>query len=289
MNNKISLIGAPTDIGAGTRGSSMGPEALRVANIGQVLEGHGLEVLDRGNLSGPPNPWQPPEEGYRHLDAVAEWNRNVHEAIYAELGDGRMPVLLGGDHCLGIGSISAVARHCREAQKKLRVLWLDAHADFNTPDTSPSGYLGGMGLAAACGRWDSGLGDTGPRLDPARITLCGVRDLDPGERVALELAGVPGVARLSEVADLVRDTPVFVHLDLDVLDPDVMPAHFPAPLGLSLAGLATVLLEVAAAAIPVGVEITAFEAPGDPGERKLVAARIADAVEPLLDGARQET
>ena len=75
MKTKVSLIGAPTDIGAGTRGSSMGPEALRVANIGPVLESHGLEVLDRGNLSGPPNPWKPPEDGYRHLDAVVAWNQ----------------------------------------------------------------------------------------------------------------------------------------------------------------------------------------------------------------------
>jgi arginase len=148
MNTKVSLIGAPTDIGAGMRGSSMGPEALRVANIGQVLESHGLEVLDRGNLSGPPNPWKPPENGYRHLDAVAEWNRSVHEAIYAELQGGRMPVLLGGDHCLGIGSISAVARHCRETGKKLRVLWLDAHADFNTNLLTPAA------TSMAC-RWPS--------------------------------------------------------------------------------------------------------------------------------------
>src|ERR1039458_3969493 len=122
MNRRVSLIGAPTDIGAGSRGSSMGPEALRVANIGPVLEGHGLEVADRGNPTGPPNPWQPPSAGYRHLDAVAAWNRTVHEAVHAELAEGRMPVLLGGDHCLGIGSISAVARDCRESHKKLRIL-----------------------------------------------------------------------------------------------------------------------------------------------------------------------
>jgi arginase len=132
MNRLVSLIGAPTDIGAGVRGASMGPEALRVADIGPVLVGHGLDVVDRGNLGGPANPWQPPHEGYRHLDAVAAWNRTVHDAVHVELVGGRMPILLGGDHSLGIGSISAVARHCREAGKKLRVLWLDAHADFNT-------------------------------------------------------------------------------------------------------------------------------------------------------------
>src|SRR5512138_753200 len=105
LNTRISLIGAPTDIGAGARGASMGPEALRVANIRSVLEGHGLEVLDRGNLAGPTNPWQPPVDGYRHLPEVVAWNRLVHDAVYAELALDRFPILLGGDHSLAIGSI----------------------------------------------------------------------------------------------------------------------------------------------------------------------------------------
>jgi uncharacterized protein (TIGR00730 family) len=147
MLNKVTLIGAPTDIGAGARGASMGPEALRVANIGPILEGHGLEVKDRGNLSGPGSP----TDGYRHLPEVAAWNRLVHDAVYEELTDGRMPILLGGDHCLGLGSISAVARHCRDTGKKLRVLWLDAHADFNTSALTPSGNIHGMPVACLCG------------------------------------------------------------------------------------------------------------------------------------------
>ena len=151
MNSRITLIGAPTDIGAGSRGASMGPEALRVANLGPVLVSHGLEVIDRGNLAGPPNPWQAPVEGYRHLDEVVAWNQAVHDAVHAELALGRLPILLGGDHCLGLGSISAVARHCREAGKKLRVLWLDAHADFNTSELTPSGNLHGMPVACLCG------------------------------------------------------------------------------------------------------------------------------------------
>ncbi len=112
MLKKVSLIGAPTDIGAGAPGASMGPEAQRVAHNGPNREGPGQEVLDRGNLIGPSNPWQPPDAGYRHLPEVVAWNRLVHDAVYAELTDGRLPILLGGDHCLGLGSISAVARHC---------------------------------------------------------------------------------------------------------------------------------------------------------------------------------
>ena len=114
MLNRVSLIGAPTDIGAGTRGASMGPEALRVARIKSTLESQGVEVADRGDLVGPANPDLPPDQGYRHLQQVRAWCQGVHDAVQAELRDQRLPILLGGDHALSIGSISAVARHCRE-------------------------------------------------------------------------------------------------------------------------------------------------------------------------------
>ena len=147
----VSIIGAPTDVGAGDRGARLGPEALRIAGLGEALAARGVDVLDRGNLEGPRNPWQGPVEGYRHLAEVTEWNRLVMEAMHAELAGGRMPILLGGDHCLGLGSITGVARYCREAGKKLRVLWLDAHADFNTSQVTPSGNIDGLPVACLCG------------------------------------------------------------------------------------------------------------------------------------------
>ena len=119
------------------------------AGLQAALESHGLTVLDRGNLSGPTNPWQPPVDGYRHLPEVVEWNRRVFDAMLAELRLGHLPILMGGDHCLGLGSISAVARHCAEVGKKLRVLWLDAHADFNTSELTPSGNVHGMPVACS--------------------------------------------------------------------------------------------------------------------------------------------
>ena len=143
----VSLIGVPTDIGAGHRGASLGPEALRIAGLAQALAGRGVDVRDCGNLAGPANPWLPPVDGYRHLAQVVEWNTALMEASLGELRDGRMPVVLGGDHCLGIGSIAAVARHCRDTGKQLRVLWLDAHADFNTSAITPSGNVHGMPVA----------------------------------------------------------------------------------------------------------------------------------------------
>ncbi|MEO7337010.1 MAG: arginase family protein, partial [Caldimonas sp.] len=193
VNHRVSLIGAPTDIGAGSRGASMGPEAMRVAGILAVLQGHGLEVLDRGNLNGPTNPWQPPVNGYRHLPEVVAWNIAVHEAVLAELGLGRLPILLGGDHSLGIGSISAVARHCRETRRKLRVLWLDAHADFNTNGLTPSGNLHGMPMSCLCGYGPQELIEIGgqvPAISPKWIREIGIRSVDAGEKRLVHEAGL---------------------------------------------------------------------------------------------------
>src|SRR5690606_20129791 len=147
----VALIGAPADVGAGARGSSMGPEALRVAGLDKSLRRLGRTVIDRGNLGGPANPQAERREGYRHLAEVLAWCRAVHDAVYASLKDGELPVLLGGDHCLAIGSIAAVARYCAERGVPLSVLWLDAHADYNLPDSSPSGNLHGMPVSIVTG------------------------------------------------------------------------------------------------------------------------------------------
>jgi arginase len=238
MNRLVSLIGAPTDVGAGTRGASMGPEALRVANIQPTLEAHGLEVVDRGNLAGPPNPWQPAHEGYRHLDAVVAWNRIVHDAVHAELAGGRLPILLGGDHCLGIGSISAVARHCRETGKRIRVLWLDAHADFNTSLLTPSGNIHGMPVACLCGYGPRELVEIGgevPALHPKAIRQIGIRSVDPGEKKFVHEVGLEvfdmryidemGMRHTMELALATLDSNTHLHVsfDVDFLDPDVAP------------------------------------------------------------------
>ena len=238
MNRSISLIGAPTDIGAGARGASMGPEALRVANIQQTLEAHGLEVQDRGNLAGPANPWLPPVGGYRHLKEVVAWNRAVHEAVRAELRLGRLPILLGGDHCLGLGSISAVARHCRETGMKLRVLWLDAHADFNTSVLTPSGNIHGMPVACLCGNGPQELieiGGTVPALNAKSLRQIGIRSVDPGEKHLVHEVGLEvfdmryidemGMRHTMELALATLDDKTHLHVsfDVDFLDPDIAP------------------------------------------------------------------
>ncbi|MFM9916866.1 MAG: arginase, partial [Rhizobacter sp.] len=229
MNTHLSLIGAPTDIGAASRGASMGPEALRVADIVPVLQGHGLEVLDRGNLNGPTNPWLAPAGGYRHLAEVIAWNRIVHDAVLAELRLNRLPILLGGDHCLGVGSISAVARHCREANKKLRVLWLDAHADFNTNVLTPSGNIHGMPVACLCGQGPQQLIEIGgavPALNPKAVRQIGIRSVDDGEKRLVHEADLDvfdmryidemGMRHTMELALATLDANTHLHVSFDV-------------------------------------------------------------------------
>ena len=234
----VSIIGAPTDVGAGDRGARLGPEALRIAGLGEALAARGVDVLDRGNLEGPRNPWLGPVEGYRHLDEVTEWNRLVMEAMHAELAGGRMPILLGGDHCLGLGSITGVARYCREAGKKLRVLWLDAHADFNTSQVTPSGNIHGMPVACLCGlgpRELTHLGGDAPAITPDVVRQIGIRSVDQGEKKLVKEHGLDiydmryidevGMKRVMEEAldGMDDDTHLHVSFDVDFLDPSVAP------------------------------------------------------------------
>jgi arginase len=195
-------------------------------------------VRDCGNLDGPANPWQGAVEGFRHLPEVAQWNRILHEAVYGQLHEGRMPIVLGGDHCLGIGSISAVARHCREHQKRLRVLWLDAHSDFNTATLTPSGNIHGMPVACLCGHGPSELTSIGghvPALAARDLRLVGIRSVDPGEKRLVHEMGIEvfdmrfidemgmrqTMQRALEGVD--ADTHLHVSLDVDFLDPEISP------------------------------------------------------------------
>src|SRR5690606_31399594 len=234
----VSIIGAPTDIGAGTRGTRMGPEALRVAGLVEALAARGIDVVDRGNVEGPRNPWQPPVDGYRHLDQVVAWNRAVLEASTRELEAGRMPIMLGGDHCLAMGSIAAVAAHCRKHGRKLRILWLDAHTDFNTSDITPSGNVHGMPVACLCGIGPDALTSLGghvPEIEPGQVRQIGIRSVDQEEKRLVKQHGLDiydmryidevGMKQVMEeaLAGLDADTHLHVSFDVDMLDPSIAP------------------------------------------------------------------
>jgi arginase len=230
----ISLIGAPTDVGASVRGAGMGPDALRVAGLVEALRSQKFEVQDLGNLAGPPNPWAAPSGGLRHLDEVVAWNRAVFDAVSAVLAAGDFPLLMGGDHSVAIGSISAVARHCRTERKHLRVLWFDAHTDVNTEAISPSGNLHGMPVACLLGHGPQPLvGWSGERaaLRPEDVDFIGIRSVDADEKEAIRLLDLQvfdmrhidehGMRNTMTEAlhDVDEGTHLHVSFDLDCLDP----------------------------------------------------------------------
>jgi arginase len=237
-SHPVSVIAAPTDVGASVIGARMGPAALRVAGLVEALARYGCVVRDLGDLAGPPNPQQVAQGGYRHLDQVVAWCTAVHDAVHVELAASRLPLLLGGDHCLAIGSISAAARHCRERGQRLRVLWLDAHADFNTSDITPSGNIHGMPVACLCGHGPAaltGLSGVTPAMHSQELRQIGIRSVDEGEKRFLRAQGVEvydmryidemGMRRTMEMAlqGLDAHTHLHVSLDVDFLDPEIAP------------------------------------------------------------------
>jgi arginase family enzyme len=219
------------------------------------------ELLDARIVGSPGEPrsgtWE--EDLRDSRGCLLEAGGQVDDALDA----GLVPILLAGECSVSVATLPVVVRNRPDA----RVLWLDAHGDFNTPETTASGYLGGMCLAGACGLWETGFG-AGP--EPARIIMHGVRELDGGERVALDRCGVHRVEDPAQLEGL----EVFVHVDLDVLDPLAFPARVPAPGGLSPTGLREFLARAAAACTVVGAEITSAA----PGHGELAV----DAIAPLL-------
>ncbi|KRG69560.1 arginase [Pseudoxanthomonas dokdonensis] len=234
----VSLIGVPTDVGAGHRGARMGPEALRIAGLQEALAARGVDVVDVGNVDGPRNPWVGPVDGYRHLDEVVAWNRGLMQATALELEKGRLPIMLGGDHCLAMGSITAIARHCRNTGKKLRILWLDAHSDFNTSNVTPSGNIHGMPVACLCGIGPQALthlGGDAPAISADMVRQIGIRSVDPEEKRLIRENKVEvydmryidevGMKRTMEaaLAGVDDDTHLHVSFDVDFLDPSIAP------------------------------------------------------------------
>ncbi|WP_093382681.1 arginase [Variovorax sp. OV329] len=230
----IHLIGAPTDVGASVRGAGMGPDALRVADLPGILARHGFGVVDAGNLAGPATPWDAPANGLRHLDEVVSWNRSVYGAVDGALKAGHVPLLMGGDHCLAVGSISAVARHARSRGQGLRVIWLDAHSDVNTEATSPSGNLHGMPVSCLLGYGPEALvGWSGERaaLEAEAFRFIGIRSVDAQEKLAIRNQGLRvydmrhidengmRVTMTEALSDIDADTHLHVSFDLDCLDP----------------------------------------------------------------------
>ncbi|MFQ5724101.1 MAG: arginase [Terriglobia bacterium] len=240
MPGKVRIIGVPMDLGQDRRGVDMGPSALRVANLNARVRALSYTVEDFGNiLVRVPEEMQVGERRAKYLPAIAETSKEIARVVNRTLEEGYLPLLLGGDHSLAIGSFAGVAAYFRQRKQKVGYLWLDAHGDLNTPTTTPSGNVHGMPLACSLGYGPPQLtkisGST-PKVAPENCALVGVRNLDRGEKKLIRETGLRvftmreiderGMRAVMEeaLALATRDTAGFAaSLDLDVVDPSVAP------------------------------------------------------------------
>lgn len=251
MNKKVKIIGYPLDLGAGRRGVDMGPSALRIAGISQRLEQLDYEVQDMGDISvSIPETQDVFNPKLRYLPAIAKASNTLAIHVKNALDTGYFPLMLGGDHSMSIGSLAGIAAHCRDNNKRLGVIWVDAHSDINTPDTTPSGNIHGMPVAVGLGIGAKELTSVGGdfvKLSPSNVTMIGLRSVDPGERALIKELGIDAYS-MTEVDKLgmyaimltvlehmkTRVDHLHISFDIDSVDPSVAKGvGTPVPGGLS--------------------------------------------------------
>ncbi|MGO0058788.1 arginase [Brevibacillus fluminis] len=235
MNKNVSIIGVGMDLGADRRGVDMGPSAIRYAGVVKRLEGMGFSIKDIGDIVvNRPNQLVSTDH-HKYLDQVVEANTTLAAAVSKEMAEGRFPLVLGGDHSIAMGTIAGVTQHV----KNLGVIWFDAHGDLNTGETTPSGNIHGMPLAASLGLGHERLVNIGgfaPKIKAENVVVLGARDLDAGERALIKERGIKvftmheidrlGMARVMEeaIAHVSKNTDgVHLSFDLDGLDPHDAP------------------------------------------------------------------
>jgi arginase len=232
----VTIVGAPLDLGQGRRGVDMGPSAIRYAGLEERLASFGCTVVDRGNLATPePEALAVRDERARFLPEILDACAGLAGLVAEVVGEGGLPLVLGGDHSIALGTLAGLRTAAGAAGG---VIWIDAHGDLNTPETSPSGNVHGMPLAAALGLAGPGFAHPGlelPAVDPRRVVLLGVGSLVPAERTVIRETGIRaitmteidriGIERAVLEAIDRASGPGFVHvsLDLDALDPEVAP------------------------------------------------------------------
>jgi arginase len=232
----IEIIGVPSDLGANIRGANMGPAALRIANLHQKIEVLGFRVFDTGDILVPVRETIAAAEAKtKYLTVIADICEQVHEKAYDALANGRIPITLGGDHSISIGSVSGVSSYLASKNQTLGLIWFDAHADINTPDTSPSGNIHGMPLAAIIGQGHPELlkhAPNGKSVAPKNVALIGIRAIDANERRLCKESGIRyfTMREIDErgMSAVVKDAIAFasegtnalhVSFDLDAVDP----------------------------------------------------------------------
>ncbi len=238
---RIKIIGVPLDLGASRRGVDMGPSAVRVAGLEARLEALGHEVRDAGNISVPLAETKPSgHQSARYLKEITDTCTRAADSVLKALGEGMTPLILGGDHSVAAGSVSGVSEFFRRQNQKIGLIWIDAHADMNTPATSPSGNVHGMPLAALLGLGPDPLANilgTGPHVSPENTVIVGVRDIDAAEKENIRRAGVTEVYTMRDIDERGMRTVMeealraagrgtagyHVSLDMDWIDPEDAP------------------------------------------------------------------
>ncbi|MBK9248988.1 MAG: arginase [Ignavibacteria bacterium] len=238
MSKTVRLIGFPMDLGAGRRGVDMGPSALRIAEIAQKLEALGYTVFDEGDITVRTQEVLLVEDAtLKYLPEITNACQHLADKVEQVLNGGDFPIILGGDHSMSIGSISGIAAHCRKHNKRLGVLWIDAHTDINTPETSPTGNIHGMPIAALLGIGAKELTTIGGdfvKIEPNNIVYIGIRSIDEGERTLIKQLGIStytmfdidkyGIFTIVQnTLDQMRQSVDHLHIsfDLDSVDPTV--------------------------------------------------------------------
>ncbi len=239
---KVQIIGVPMDLGQDQRGVDLGPGALRYAGLSGALRRLGHQVVDAGNLPAPVRDSLDPADPRCYLTAIAQVCNALYRACLQAHADGAVPVALGGDHSIAAGTVAATIEH-----RPAGLLWIDAHGDFNTPQTSPSGNVHGMPLAALMGDGPPEMTGIGSRrIDPENVVLLGIRDLDPAEKERLRTSGIRvltmrdidergmGTVMSEALEHLAGHDRIHVSLDVDAIDPREAPGvGTPVPGGLS--------------------------------------------------------
>lgn len=240
MSKKAKIIGVPMDLGAGRRGVDMGPSAIRIAGLNQAVALLGYQVTDAGNVHvHPPEAVEELNPRARYLAQIADAAEELASRVEASLEEDALPIILGGDHSIAIGSVAGLASHYRKRDEHVGIIWMDAHADSNTPETTPSGNIHGMPLAALLGygaRELTHVGGFAPKVLPENSVIIGARSIDPGERSFIKSRGIR-VFTMSELdergmADVIAESVEIatlntagfhVTMDMDFLDPFYAP------------------------------------------------------------------
>ena len=237
---KVAIVGAPLDLGAGRRGVDMGPSAVRVANLNGRLATLGCTVEDLGNVAVPqPESHHEGEASARYLEQITDVCTRLATRVEQTMARNVFPLVLGGDHSIAVGTVAGLAHHFRKRHEKLGIVWIDAHADMNTPETSPSGNIHGMPLACCAGIGPRELTEIfgfAPKVDPKNIAIVGLRDVDQTERLNVHHSGVRTYtmrqiderglrAVMDEAIGVASAGTAGIHLsfDMDAVDPDEAP------------------------------------------------------------------